>query len=154
MTELLSIIAYMIKPFDNDGLDLYFADSTAKQNGATSSKLVQFVAERTREDFGLTNMSFRLEQIQHEYTSKIRSDSEKGKSTRGLNVYIFTDARWLPSCDIVPAIDKMVGTLVANKLPEHHIGLQFVSFGNDVEGLKRLQLVDNYLVSRPHGLPL
>jgi hypothetical protein len=64
-------------------------------------------------------------------------------------VYIFTDAIWTPLCDIVPAIDKMVETLVTHKLPEKPVGLRFISFGGDAECLKRLRLVDNYLVSKP-----
>jgi hypothetical protein len=47
----------------------------------------------------------------------------------------------------------MVETLVALKLPEKQVGLQFISFGDDEEGLKRLKLVDNYLVLKPK-LPL
>jgi hypothetical protein len=43
----------------------------------------------------------------------------------------------------------MVGKLVALKLPEKQVGLQFISFGDDAECLNRLKLVDNYLVSKP-----
>jgi hypothetical protein len=150
MTELLGIIAYMIKSFDKDGIDLYFAQSNAKHNGDTSSKLVNIVERRKHEeDLGYTDMSVRLEQILGEYASKIQRQSWQSIITRGLNVYIFTDAVWTPLCDIVPAIDKMVGKLVALNLPEKQVGLQFISFGNDAESLKRLRLVDNYLVSKP-----
>lgn len=150
MTELLGIIAYMIKSFDKDGLDLYFAQSNAKHNEETSSKLVSIVEKRKREeDLGYTDMSIRLEQILGEYARKIQRQSSQNIVTRGLNVYIFTDAIWTPLCDIVPAIDKMVEGLVAHKLPEKQVGLQFISFGDDAECLKRLMLVDNYLVLKP-----
>jgi hypothetical protein len=43
----------------------------------------------------------------------------------------------------------MVETLVTHKLPEKQVGLQFISFGDDAECLKRLKLVDSYLVSKP-----
>jgi len=43
----------------------------------------------------------------------------------------------------------MVEKLVAHNLPEKQVGLQFISFGDDAEGLKRLRLVDNYLVLKP-----
>jgi hypothetical protein len=150
MTELLGIITYMIKSFDKDGLDLYFAQSNAKHNEDTSSKLVSIVEKRKHEeDLGYTDMSVRLEQILGEYASKIQRQSWQNIITRGLNVYIFTDALWTPLCDIVPAIDKMVEKLVTHKLPEKQVGLQFISFGDDAECLKRLRLVDNYLVSKP-----
>ncbi|KAH6672041.1 hypothetical protein B0J14DRAFT_85731 [Halenospora varia] len=150
MIELLGIIAYMIKSFDKDGLDLYFAQSNAKHNEETSSKLVSIVEKRKREeDLGYTDMSVRLEQILGEYARKIQRQSSQNIVTRGLNVYIFTDAIWTPLCDIVPAIDKMVEGLVAHKLPEKQVGLQFISFGDDAECLKRLMLVDNYLVLKP-----
>jgi hypothetical protein len=150
MTELLGIIAYMIKSYDKDGLDLYFAQSNTKHNGDTSSKLVGIVQKRKHaEGLGYTDMSVRLEQILGEYTGKIQSQKWQNIITRGLNVYIFTDAIWTPLCDIVPAIDKMVETLVTHKLPEKQVGLQFISFGDDAECLKRLKLVDSYLVSKP-----
>ena len=117
MTELLSIIAYMIKPFDKDGLDLYFANSNAKHNRDTSSKLVSIIEKRKHDkDLGYTDMSLRLEQILSEYASRIRRESKQNIITRGLNVYIFTDAIWTPYFDVVPAIDKMVETLVAHEL--------------------------------------
>jgi hypothetical protein len=154
MTELLSIITYMIKSFDEDGLDLYFANSNVKYKVDTSKKIVGIVEKRKRDkDFGLTDMTFRLERILDEYARKLQLERWKNNPPRGLNVYIFTDARWTQFCDIVPAIDKMVETLVALKLPEKQVGLQFISFGDDEEGLKRLKLVDNYLVSKPK-LPL
>jgi hypothetical protein len=150
MTELLGIIAYMIKSYDKDGLDLYFAQSNAKHNADTSSKLVGIVEKRKHtEGLGYTDMSVRLEQILGEYASKIQSHKWQYTITRGLNVYIFTDAIWTPLCDIVPAIDRIVEILVDNKLPEKQVGLQFISFGGNAEGLKRLRLVDNYLVSKP-----
>jgi hypothetical protein len=150
MTELLGIIAYMIKSFDKDGLDLYFAQSNAKHNGDTSSKLVSIVEKRKHEeDLGYTDMSVRLEQILGEYATKMQRQIWQNIPTRGLNVYIFTDAIWTPLCDIVPAIDKMVEKMVAHNLPEKQVGLQFISFGDDAECLKRLRLVDNYLVLKP-----
>lgn len=150
MTELLGIIAYMIKSYDKDGIDLYFAHSNARHNGDTSSKLVTIVEKRKHEeDLGYTDMSVRLEQILGEYANKLERHSRQSKATRGLNLYIFTDAVWTPLCDIVPAIDKMVGEMVALNLPEKQVGLQFISFGDDAECLKRLKLVDNYLVSKP-----
>lgn len=150
MTELLGIMAYMIKSFDKDGIDLYFAQSNTKHNEDTSSKLVTIVEKRKHEEgLGYTDMSVRLEQILGEYASKIQRQSWQNIITRGLNLYIFTDAIWTPLCDIVPAIDKMVGKLVAFNLPEKQVGLQFISFGDDAECLKRLRLVDNYLVSKP-----
>ena len=72
MTELLGIIAYMIKPHDKDGLDLCFAQSNTKHNRDTSSKLVGIVQKRKHaEGLGYTDMSVRLEQILGEYAGKI-----------------------------------------------------------------------------------
>jgi hypothetical protein len=58
MTELLSIITYMIKSFDEDGLDLYFANSNIKYKVDTSKKIVGIVEKRKRDkDFGLTDLN-------------------------------------------------------------------------------------------------
>lgn len=150
MTELLGIFAYMIKAHDKDSLDLYFATSADKRNEKTSSKLVRIVEKRRGSgDLGYTEMSVRLEQVLGDYTSKIQREAKMAVRTRGLNVYIFTDAVWTPLCDIVPSIDRMVKTLTTYQLPEKQVGLQFISFGNNLDGLARLRLVDNFLVSKP-----
>lgn len=151
MTQLLGIIAYMIKPYDADGLDLYFASSKSKHHEKKSSKLVNILEQRSRRKgvWGDTNMSILLEEVLSGYGNKIRRERILHAKTRPLNVYIFTDANWTRQCDIVPPIDKMVKTLVQHGLPENQVGLQFISFGNDPESLRRLTLVDNYLVSMP-----
>lgn len=150
MTQLLGIIAYMIKSFDKDGLDLYFAQSGVKHHSDNSSKLVGIVEKRkVCKDLGFTDLSVRLERVLGEYAVKLERETRQGIATPGLSVYIFTDAIWTPLCDIVPAIDKMVRTLVKLQLPEKQVGLQFISFGTDTEGLTRLKLVDNYLVLKP-----
>ncbi|RDL30168.1 uncharacterized protein BP5553_10446 [Venustampulla echinocandica] len=149
MAELLGIIAYMIKPHDKDGLDLYFTSSASRYHEYNSTKLVSIVEKRTScEDMGYTDMSVRLEQVLEDYACKIQRKPMGGR-TRGLNVYIFTDAIWTPLCNIVPAIHTMVKTLVANDLPEKQVGLQFISFGDDAQSLERLRLVDSFLVSKP-----
>ncbi len=149
MTELLGIIAYMIKTHDKNGLDMYFATSTSMYHEATSSKLVDIVRKKELcENMGWTDMSVPLEKVLGEYGNKIQREKRKGIPSRGLNVYIFTDALWISTCNIVPAIDKMVSELITHQLPEKQVGLQFISFGDDREGLDRLKLVDNCL-----GLP-
>lgn len=156
MTELLGIIAYMIKHYDKDGLDFYFASSRTKYHGDTSSKIVSFVDQKRqcKNNWGHTDMSNPLEQVLGDYARKIRRERLIGGTTRGLNVYVFTDANWMPQCNIVPAIDEIVKTLVEHGLPEKQVGLQFISFGNHPECMGRLRLVDNYLADPRLGLSL
>ncbi|CZR56655.1 uncharacterized protein PAC_06544 [Phialocephala subalpina] len=151
MTDLVSIIVYMLKHYDENGLDLYFASSRTKYHENTSTKIVNHLGQREsrKDDWGLTDMSSRLDQVLGDYGRMIKQKRRIDGTTRPLNVYVFTDANWTTQCNIVPAIDEMVMTLRETRLHEKHVGLQFISFGDDPACLGRLRLVDNHLVSMP-----
>ena len=87
-------------------------------------------------------MSASLDKILSKYAALLRQERE---NARELNVYIFTDGVWNPDCDVVPEIDKIVQTILELNLSQRKIGLQFISFGDDEDGLARLNLLDNCL---------
>jgi hypothetical protein len=141
--RLLSILAYLIKSKDKDGLDLYFTQSDKTLHANNSSGLVKCAKrEMMARDKGWCDMSASLDKILSKYAALLRQERE---NARELNVYIFTDGVWNPDCDVVPEIDKIVQTILELNLSQRKIGLQFISFGDDEDGLARLNLLDNCL---------
>lgn len=145
LTKVFGILAYMIKPHDKDGLDVCFTSSKTLSNEKHTSKLVAIIEKKMNEkDKGWRDISGTLESVLGGYARKLKTRTGV-QNVRPLNVYILTDGCWTPSCDVVPAIDNIVNTLLELKLPEKQVGLQFISFGDDKDGLARLKLLDSYL---------
>jgi len=143
--KVFGILAYMVKTFDPDGLDLYFTQSPEKHHHKHTKYLVNIVDKRMDNlEKGRSDISIRLDAILNAHIAQLRRPLA---IHHPLNVYILTDGIWTPSCNIVPAIDKTVNMMVELSLRKQ-VGLQFISFGTDPEGLARMELVDNRL-----GLP-
>jgi hypothetical protein len=144
--DLFKIIAYILKSKDKDGLDLYFTSSIKKYHDKNSGPLYEVIMKKGNEpERGRSDMSGSLEQVLGDYMRATKDAIRQNKTHRSLNVYILTDGKWNPKCNIVPAIDKIVSFMDSHKLPEKTVGLQFIRFGADAEGGRKLQLVDNYL---------
>ena len=147
VTQLFGILAYIIKSHDKDGLDLYFPLTKKPFHEKHSKRLVSTVEKNMDEKHkGPSDISYILERVLGDYARRLHGT--RGQNVPQLNVYVFTDGRWTTSCNVVPAIDNVVRAMVEHNLPEKQVGLQFVSFGDDKDGLARLQLLDNCL-----GLP-
>lgn len=147
--DLFKLLAYILKLEDDDGLDLYFTSSFEKHHHKHTTPLRDRIhRQMTERNKGHSDMSRTLEHVLGDYTLAVERQPRGTKRRKGLNVYIFTDGIWNPSCDIVPAIDNCVKSMMRHRVPEKEVGLQFISFGNDTEGLNRLRLVDNYLELR------
>ena len=152
MASVFSILAYMVKTCDPDGIDLYFTMSPDKYHNRNSSPLVEIVEKRGCQ--GSSNISFRLDSILSDYKSKLKdqyglrtshSRFAPKKDVRPLNLYIFTDGRWRPKCDPSSAIKNLVDLLVDLKLEATQVGIQFISFGDNKADLRRLEHLDDEL---------
>lgn len=145
LTNLLRTFVYTIKRSDDDGLDLFFSQDLSSHHGYNAKRLVSCV--KNKPFVGECDLSRILEQRIEEYSKTLKRTHQNPHfpAVPGLNVYIFTDAVWTRSCNVVPAIDSMVDVLKSFGKFEKQIGIQFISFGEDLEGLARLDLLDNGL---------
>lgn len=66
-----------------------------------------------------------------------------------MNVYVFTDGAWQPRSNLEKLIQKLANTLTALQQPEDQFGIQFIRFGNDPDGIERLERLDDL----PETLP-
>lgn len=150
LVQLFSILAYMVKERDEDGLDLYFIRSEKHLCSKHTSSLVQCVKDMKSKLDGLSSPIIRLDTILKDYVRRLRGE----QSIPQLSIYFFTNGVWTPQCDLVPVIDSAVKALKSRNFLETQIGIQFISFGNDPNGLKRLDLLDNHLVNKDLDLDL
>ena len=152
--DVTSLLIYMLKLKDPDGLDLYFTQSTQKVHSGKSSKLSAAVYEAKFK--GMSDMRNRLSRILQEHKSKFSTTSNPTaqwyrkaghpKAQKPLSFYILTDGLWQPN-DVGSVIENLVDEMRGKGLPKDHVGIQFIQFGEDEQGTARLSHLD-------HGLGL
>ncbi|KAK8122724.1 serine threonine kinase [Apiospora sp. TS-2023a] len=69
------------------------------------------------------------------------------------SVYVMTDAVWQPSPEpgggVERTLSNLIGRLKQNSKDRHFVTLQFIRFGDDPEGLRRLKYLDDELAKEP-----
>ncbi|KAK7994270.1 hypothetical protein PG991_015858 [Apiospora marii] len=67
------------------------------------------------------------------------------------SVYVMTDAVWEPSSEpgggVETTLRNLIGRLKHNRKDRHFVTLQFIRFGDDPDGLKRLKYLDDELAT-------
>ena len=154
--ELLGLLVYLVKRDDPNGVDLHFTSPTKHyyQIKRTKDVLEKFDQNRPRSQ-GHCDMNFNLSYIVNEYQRNLakipvsRSIFSKTRfqERRPLSLYTFTDAVWQQRCNVAPVIKSLVNTLNQQNLLRRQAGIQFIRFGNSQEGEKRLQDLDNLMLS-------
>lgn len=146
VVELLSTLT---QPYDPDGLDLYLSTESGKLRPKTPEKFLQYLRERPA--YGLPDFRQRFANIIENYQSKFgksnwkklrHPNSTPSRNPRPLSLYVLTDGVWDPKCTLITEIQNLVALLQDYKLPNKHVGIQFIRFGNDPEGKKRLKKLD------------
>lgn len=151
--KVVSLLAYMLKPYDKEGLDIFFTLDPHKVNSRKSRKIsssvfhVPFV--------GISDMRGRLHSILQEHKDKFGTLISPPKTCfkrqpqqpqRPLSFYILTDAQWQPN-DVGGLIKNLVGSMRDKGCPKEHAAIQFIRFGNDPASIAKLDELD-------HGLDL
>jgi hypothetical protein len=155
VSDVFSILAYIVKDSGPNGIDLYFAMSPPgeRQDGKKTSKLEKVV--RDRKPRGKSDIRVPLDSILNDYTGRlgIQKARRRGlarfapqeKNLRPLTLYVLTDGIWQDSCDAITPIKRLVDRLTELNMDEKQIGIQFISFGYDPRGLARLDFLDSDL---------
>jgi hypothetical protein len=148
------VLAYLLKDSDPDGMDLLYTLSPEKQKSKKPDRLREHL--RTVSCGGRTDISLRLSAILREYAENLQVQakpqrifgiSRKKKQTRPMNLYIFTDAVWQPHCDAAKPVKTLIRKLDELGFPEYQVGIQFIQFGQNQEGINRLEHLDSGLES-------
>jgi hypothetical protein len=152
--SVFEVLAKIVKSADPNGIDLYFTMSEERYNSKkwgvnSSSKLVRIVNERRHRIRGSSNISYRLYSILALYEMELTNvhNLRRGGTVRPLSLYVLTDGVWEPGCDPSSTVKHLVDKLIEFGYPKdsHQLGIQFISFGKDPQGLGRLKDLDDNL---------
>lgn len=147
--DLVSLLAYIVKDFDDDGLDIYFTQTPYKRNSKKSREISSLIYPQLYS--GIPDMRVKLQNILEEpVISPSRSICGRQRPLRTqkpLSIYIMTDAKWQPKNDVGGVIIDIVEKLRANNLPKEYVGIQFIRFGDDQASIQKLDKLH-------HGLGL
>ncbi len=143
----LDHLVYMVKETDPDGVELRFSMFKDKLRFKNTKPLLEAFDRKMAE--GESNIRIPLLQILEEYEEKLENRARKKRWSRGpvrpLNLYILTDGVWQPHCDATEIISDMVNMLTKYGVRRENFGIQFIRFGNDADGIARLEKLDSGL---------
>ena len=146
--ELLEPLTYLVKDGDPDGAELYFTVSTNRKQSKKSSDLVALVGRH--QPIGNTDIRHRLGTILQKYCASLRDQVVPAGSwqsrpvARAATIYVLTDGKWAGGTNACDIIEDTLNVLKSLKCDRKQLGIQFISFGQDVDGLKRLEDLDDF----------
>ncbi|KAL8865807.1 MAG: hypothetical protein Q9174_006683 [Haloplaca sp. 1 TL-2023] len=149
--DVLELLATLIQPYDPDGLDLYFSTESAPLKPKTPRNCLQYLTERRAK--GRPDFRQRFAAIVEKYQSRfgkrnmslnklMHFKSTPSHGPRPLSLYVLTDGIWDPKCDLITEVRSLVASLLKHEYANKYVGIQFIRFGDDPEGKKRLKTLD------------
>ncbi|KIN03042.1 hypothetical protein OIDMADRAFT_18517 [Oidiodendron maius Zn] len=146
VVDVFTALSYIVKEMDKDGIDVYFTISEAHQKKVKkTSKLHSKVHHHVQHGHSTTDINIRLTRILEEYKSNLETPRWYQARPKPLSLYILTDGMWEKDCTAVGPIENAVRKLEDLRKDDSQIGIQFISFGADSGGLKRLKYLDDEL---------
>jgi hypothetical protein len=153
-----------VKRADPDGIDLYFTSDAKSYNSRHRKELIALIDNK--KPVGSCDMKFALGQIVKDFSERLKSTSERSRRSRlsmlsptvasksvqkrGLSIYVLTDGVWQPDpddlvCGVEQPIRQLIKKLKDNGQLDTDVAIQFIRFGNDQTGIKRLRILDSHL---------
>jgi hypothetical protein len=147
--KAVSLLAYIVKRFDKNGVDLRFTMDSKKYTCKHTQPIVSHVRAKLPSSSSpdrITNMEAKLEDILGDYRadlSKKYGSSLWRRSCKKTILFVFTDGVWEPECNAEHPIRELVKDLKACSCPRNQYGIQFIQFGHDPSGSELLKLLDD-----------
>lgn len=155
----LELLSALTERYDPDHLDLYFSTESIKHRPKTNQQMLSLFDQRRA--CGMPDMRERFASIIQKYQEKLgrkhhfsRLLHKPSHGPRRLSLYVLTDGVWQPYCTLVREIKNLVALMAQHNMPNKHIGIQFIRFGDDPEGKQRLKELDSELGLDMCGYPL
>lgn len=159
VAEVVSLLAYLVKETDDNGLDLHFTQTKNKFNSKKSTEISS--AGYQQHYMGISDMRGRLGTILQEHIKRFGDPVLPPRSRFGrqrsphpqkpLSFYILTDAKWQPT-DVGEIIKDLAHRMKAKGLPKDHVGIQFIRFGEDQASIEMLDKLDHGLGLKAEGM--
>ena len=138
------VLSYYIKKADPNQIELSFASDPSSHKSTKSRSIEDAVANH---DFveGTCNMGHCLT----DFLQPIYDTFPRKSDRKPVSIYILTDGVWQPDN---PGVDKVivrtVEKLKREGLSQYWVMFQFLSFGNNRTGRRRLRYLDDGIVKR------
>jgi hypothetical protein len=140
---LSHLLMYIVKEMDPDGVELYFLSSKERLRLKTSTKMEKLISSRNPS--GMTSLN-RLNDDLVPYGKKLDQYARSlgMDPPRPRSLYVLTDGvlEYGDDTQGQGAIKMVVDGIQRAKLVRGQVGIQFISFGNDPEGIARLERLD------------
>lgn len=146
VSELLGVLAHIVKKYNREGTKLYFTTTDGPSPQKKTTSLVNAV--RIKKPEGYSDMKGRLGQLLDDYRTHDlgrRRSFRLPKTTRPFTLYIFTNGLWEDNIDVQKPIENIVKYLEEQRKSSRTVGIQFIRFGDDSEGGERLDYLDKRL---------
>ena len=154
-SEVLHTLAYLVKEFDYNGLDLCFTHSEEKLRSAKSTYLYESMRNHTppRSPDRYTDIETSLGRLLDDYGRRIEDHYKRNhfgpfhRDVKRVTIIVLTDGRWQPDSDksIAESLRRLASTLEACKKNPKQIGVQFIQFGDHEDARARLAHLDSEL---------
>lgn len=149
--ESFRVLAYIAKSF-GDEIELRFTSSTECWKNKKTTLLLDLI--RNKKPAGLSDMKEPFDQILDGYRTRQQDNDDRpknrfwpAKSPRRLSLYVFTNGTWEDNIGVEKPIENMVKFLEERSKTARTVGIQFIRFGDDPEGIKRLNHLDRLPLS-------
>lgn len=148
--EVFEALSYIVKQVDPDGFDLWFTGGSNKPMENCQKSTAALQAVESRRGKGATDINVKLTQIFDAYIDDLQKPrhrllSRVSKPIKPLNLYVLTDGVWEEHCDPSSLVGNFVRQLDDLRKVKGSVGIQFISFGQDPVGLKRMRDLDSGL---------
>jgi len=123
---------------------MYLSISGEKHHSKRTTEFMSVL--RNIRPSGVTDMALTLGKILEEYTLKLDAQNSRNifgrkKTVRQLSLYVLTDAKWEPGCDV----ESVIRNAVTHIKQKYTLGIQFISFGTERSNLLKLKELDDEL---------
>jgi hypothetical protein len=146
--KVLDLLAYIVKRWDSNGIDLRFTISKDTYNESTATSIVADVGAHLPSSTTSTiaDIHNRVDAILRKY--RINAEKKRGKrwslsEAKKTNFFIFIDGKWQPELSPESSIRELVKALKDCDLPKSQFGIQFIQFGAESGGTAPLSYFDN-----------
>lgn len=151
---VLELLWAMVAKHDPDGPDLYVSTDMKRLKPKTDIRMLRKLESRPAK--GVPDIRHCFGQIIENYQNQFGTRTIKSrirhpwrataiKGPRKLSLYVLTDGVWETRTDLRQVIRTLVDHLIEHILTNKQIGIQFIRFGNDETGMKRLETLDSEL---------
>lgn len=152
VTRVFKALSYLTKTVDDDGvIKLHFTVSATPHKSNKTTVLLSEVKDRERHLRVTSNPETACDKILNEWKKKMNPSrvknivSRSGPSMSAVTLYILTDGVWEDRSDLSSFVKDVVRFMEQHDMARKHIGIQFIQFGDDAKGSKRLSHLDSGL---------